>query len=66
MWISPETTGSRPPPCAGFTFTQVDSCRVVIFGGRRREGQMNEIHILNMENWVSAASAPQRRLEASN
>lgn len=53
VWISPETTGSRPPPCAAFTFTRVDPYRVVVFGGRQMEGRVNELHILNMENWVS-------------
>ena len=53
MWISPETTGSRPPPCAAFTFMRVDPCRVVVFGGRQIGGRVNELHILNMENWVS-------------
>ena len=53
IWISPETTGSRPPPCAAFTITRVDPCRVVVFGGRQIGGRVNELHILNMENWVS-------------
>ena len=52
-WSSPETTGPRPPPCAGFSFTKIDSSRVVLFGGRQRHHRVNEVHILDMKNWVS-------------
>ena len=51
VWISPETTGPRPPPCAAFSFTKVDSHRVVLFGGRQVNARVNEVHILNMDNW---------------
>ena len=51
-WLSPQTTGMRPLPCAGFSFTKVDLHRAVLFGGRQAEKRVNEIHILNMENWV--------------
>ncbi len=52
MWFSPETTGIRPPPCAAFSFTRVDSHRVVLFAGRQRMERVNEVHILDMEEWV--------------
>ena len=45
-------TGTRPPPCAAFTLTKVDSHRVVLFGGRQFSERVNQLHILNMENWV--------------
>lgn len=53
-WESPVTTGTPPPPCQGFTFTQVDSGRVVLFGGfepttRRR---VNDVYILNLHTKV--------------
>ena len=53
VWISPEVTGSRPPPCGAFSFTRVDSCRVALFGGRQREERTDQLHILNMDTWVS-------------
>ena len=51
-WLSPVTTGVRPPPCAAFSFTKVDCSRVVLFGGRQRPERVNEVHILDMSNWV--------------
>ena len=53
VWISPETSGTRPPACAAFSFTQVDCHRAVLFGGRQRAERVNQVHILDMENWVS-------------
>ena len=52
-WSSPEITGPRPPPCAGFSFTKVDLSRAVLFGGRQRHQRVNEVHILDMENRVN-------------
>ena len=52
-WSSPETTGPRPPPCAGFSFTKVDLSRAVLFGGEQKRSRVNEVHILDMDNWVS-------------
>eukprot|EP00731_Ephydatia_muelleri_P031884 Em0023g391a len=51
VWISPMTTGPRPPPCAAFSFTKVDCHRVLLFGGRQVNARVNEIHILDMDNW---------------
>lgn len=51
-WLSPQTTGIRPLPCAGFSFTKVDPKRAVLFGGRQRHDRVNEINILDMESWV--------------
>lgn len=51
-WLSPVMTGVRPPPCAAFSFTKVDCSRVVLFGGRQRPERVNEVHILDMSNWV--------------
>lgn len=55
-WECPSTTGSRPPPCQGFTFTLVDADRVILFGGfqpstRRR---VNDVYILNLhtKHWI--------------
>ena len=51
-WLSPVTTGVRPPPCAAFSFTKVDCSRVVLFGGRQQKERVNELYILDMSNWV--------------
>lgn len=51
-WISPVTSGVRPPPCAAFSFTKVDRSRVVLFGGRQQRERVNEVHILDMSSWV--------------
>ena len=61
-WSSPETTGPRPPPCAGFSFTKIDLSRVVLFGGEQGTGPglfypshliYNEVHILDMDSLVN-------------
>ncbi len=52
MWYSPELSGCRPPPCAAFSFTRIDRHRVVLFGGRQQKERVNEIYILDMNEWV--------------
>ena len=53
VWSCPATTGERPPPCAGFTFTVVDDRRAVMFGGRNGEkGQMNDVYIIDLSTMV--------------
>lgn len=52
-WIVPHTTGARPPPCAAFSINKIDCHRVILFGGRQRQGRVNEVHILDMAEWVS-------------
>ena len=48
-------TGSHPPPCQGFTFTQVDMERAVLFGGFQpgTKRRVNDVYILNLYNRVS-------------
>lgn len=53
IWIVPETTGIPPKPCAAFSFNQIDCHRVLLFGGRQKPERVNEIHILDMDTWVS-------------
>ena len=49
VWSCPATTGDRPPPCAGLTFTEVDVRRAVLFGGNNDEqGQMNDVFIIDL------------------
>lgn len=50
-WINPQTTGVRPPPCAGFSFTQIDRHRVLLFAGRQPTHRSNDVYILNMSTW---------------
>ena len=33
VWCSPTVSGTRPPPCAGFTLTAIDNYRAIMFGG---------------------------------
>ena len=53
VWSSPATTGDRPPPCAGLTFTAVDDRRAVLFGGKNEEqGRMNHVFIIDLSTMV--------------
>ena len=51
-WSIPDTTGETPRPCAAASFTKVDQHTAVLFGGRQKEGRVNDLAILNMEKWV--------------
>ena len=54
VWSCPATTGNRPPPCLGLTFTAVDGRRAVLFGGYNREqGLMNDVFILDLSTMVN-------------
>ena len=50
-WITPQTSGVKPPPCAAFSFTRIDYHRVLLFAGRQLKERTNEIHILDMTAW---------------
>lgn len=52
-WTVVHTTGMKPPPCAAFSFTRIDSQRVLLFGGRQRRQRVNDAYILDLEKWVS-------------
>ena len=42
------TTGERPPPCAGFTLTEIDDRRAVLFGGvKGHERKLNDVYIID-------------------
>ena len=32
-WITPKVTGERPPPCAGFSLTQISETSALFYGG---------------------------------
>ena len=51
IWFVPETTGEILRPCAA-AFTKVDQHTAVLFGGRQKQGRVNDLAILNMEKWV--------------
>lgn len=51
-WSVPQCTGTPPAPCAAFSFNKIDQQRVLLFGGRQCAGRVNEVHILNMDQWV--------------
>ena len=49
VWISPDITGERPLPCAGFSLTSVDNRRAVLFGGQNGEqGTMKDVYIIDI------------------
>ncbi|CAI8040316.1 Kelch domain-containing protein 2, partial [Geodia barretti] len=49
VWSCPATTGERPPPCAGHTFTAVDDRRAVVFGGKMESrAKMNDVYIIDL------------------
>ena len=53
MWSSPVTTGDRPPPCSGFTFTAIDVRRAVVFGGFNLEmRRMDTVYIIDLITMV--------------
>ena len=51
-WSIPDTTGETPKPCGAASFTKVDRHTTVLFGGRQKQGRVNDLVILNMEKWV--------------
>lgn len=56
VWSCPATTGERPPPCYGLTFTAVDYKRAVVFGGMNgASGALNDVYIIDLSTMVSVA-----------
>ena len=47
MWLVPATIGDKPPPCAFFSYTAVDSYRAVLFAGIQSGHTVNDAYILN-------------------
>ena len=53
VWSCPATTGDRPPPCSGLTFTAVDHSKGVLFGGYSDEQRrMNDVYIIDLSTMV--------------
>ena len=51
-WSVPQCTGTPPEPCAAFSFNKIDQKCALLFGGRQQKDRVNELHILNMDQWV--------------
>ena len=54
MWSSPPTTGPRPPPCSGFTFTAINKQQAVFFGGYLPEHKRrsDDVYIIDFSTMV--------------
>ena len=57
-WSNPTTTGSRPPPCAYFSFTAVNSYQAVLFGGNGSAGYVNDCYLMNFNTMVCHRQYP--------
>ena len=53
LWSSPSNSGSRHPPCPGFSLTMTDEDQAVMFGGFNPSGQSSEAHVLHLPTMVS-------------
>ena len=53
-WSSPAVTGTKPPPLDGFSFTKVDSRRVVLYGGWTGRTANDDAYVLELDKWVRA------------
>ena len=51
VWVAQPTTGEKPPPLSGHTFTKIDHKRAVAFGGSTGS-RVNDTYVLDMETWV--------------
>ena len=54
-WSSPAATGTRPPPCAHFSFTKINDHCAVMFGGstQSEESATNDVYMLDLASMVS-------------
>ena len=54
-WSSSPASGTRPPPCAGFSFTMIDDHHAVLFGGSHApEGKKsNDVYVVDLSRMVS-------------
>ena len=53
LWSSPSTSGSRPPPCPGFSLTMTDEDQAVMFGGNSPSDLSSEARVLHLPTMVS-------------
>jgi len=52
MWSAQPTTGEKPPPLAGHTFTKVSDHKAVVFGGITGRMLCNDAYVLDTQTWV--------------
>ena len=54
LWFSPSNSGSRAPPCSGFSLTITDEEQAVMFGGYIPSGwSSDDAHVLHLPTMVS-------------
>ena len=44
-WISPNVSGDKPPPVAGFTLSKIANEKVVLYGGKTAQGPSSELRV---------------------
>ena len=52
LWSSTVTTGTTPPPCCYFSFLKVSNSTVVLFGGVKVGGSLDQLYTLDLKNMV--------------
>ena len=50
-WTAQNTTGDKPPPLGGHTFTRITENKAVVFGGYSSDLH-NDTYVLDMDTWV--------------
>ena len=55
VWSSPVSTGSTPLPCSAFSFLNVNGT-IIMFGGDKDGGGLDDIYTLNINNMVNKNS----------
>ena len=53
LWSSPSISGTRPPPCSGFSLTMTDEDQAVMFGGNTPSDMSSEARVLHLPTIVS-------------
>ena len=52
--VLPKITGTRPPPCSGFSLTMIDKQHAVMYGGLIPGGRVtSDVYILDLARMVS-------------
>ena len=44
-WISPNVSGDKPPPVAGFTLSKIAVEKVLFYGGKTAQGPSSELRV---------------------
>ena len=56
IWEKLVTTGNRPPPLNGHTWTKIDASKAMLFGGQKDDGScINDVYILSVDTRVGAS-----------